>query len=255
MKPAVAIIGIGEIGGVFARGLLKAGYPVFPVNRGDDIHQAANVFPEPALVLVTVGEADLHPTLDAIPAAWRDRLALIQNELLPADWQAHDLANPTVASIWFEKKKGQDVKVLVPTPVYGPGASILAEALDALGIAWARVSDADRLLFELVRKNLYILTTNICGLRTGGTVQELWSDHEDLARAVFAEILQLESVRTGSQFDADALLHAVLEAFEGDPAHKCMGRSAPARLARALEGAAKYGVAVPTLEAIAREQR
>ena len=41
MKKPVVIIGIGEIGGVFARGLLRAGYPLVPVNRNDDIQQVA----------------------------------------------------------------------------------------------------------------------------------------------------------------------------------------------------------------------
>jgi hypothetical protein len=42
-----------------------------------------------------------------------------------------------------------------------------------------------------------------------------------------------------------------VEAFEGDPQHKCMGRSAPARLQRALELADAAGIAAPTLRRIA----
>ncbi len=43
----------------------------------------------------------------------------------------------------------------------------------------------------------------------------------------------------------------MLRAFDGDPAHRCMGRSAPARLARALEHAEHLRLPVPTLRAIA----
>jgi len=34
MNPPIVIIGIGELGGVFARAFLYAGYPVYPVTRG-----------------------------------------------------------------------------------------------------------------------------------------------------------------------------------------------------------------------------
>ena len=45
----------------------------------------------------------------------------------------------------------------------------------------------------------------------------------------------------------------MLEAFAGDPEHRCMGRSAPARLARALKQADEAGLPVPTLRAIRKE--
>jgi len=43
----------------------------------------------------------------------------------------------------------------------------------------------------------------------------------------------------------------MLQAFDGDPDHGCMGRSAPARLARALQQANEAGLAVPKLRQIA----
>jgi hypothetical protein len=39
--------------------------------------------------------------LIGIPSVWRDRLVLLQNELLPRDWQAQRIPNPTVISVWF----------------------------------------------------------------------------------------------------------------------------------------------------------
>ena len=36
MKSPVVLIGIGEMGAVFARGFLRAGYPVYPVTRQTD---------------------------------------------------------------------------------------------------------------------------------------------------------------------------------------------------------------------------
>lgn len=51
--------------------------------------------------------------------------------------------------------------------------------------------------------------------------------------------------------DRDALIAGMLEAFDADPTHACAGRSAPARLERALAHADAFGLAVPTLRALA----
>ena len=251
MKKPVVIIGVGEMGGVFARGLLRSAYPVFPVVRDADIQQMAQHIADPELVLVAVAENDLHAVLEQIPANWRDVLVLLQNELLPADWQRHKLNNPTVISVWFEKKKGQDAKVIIPSPVFGPKADVIHDALASIDIASAVVDSAEALLFELVVKNVYILTTNISGLETGGNVGELWSQHRDTATAVANEVIQVQQALTGQQFDNEKLLDAMVKAFAGDPQHQCMGRSAPARLKRALDLAQQHNISVPKMSAIA----
>lgn len=249
MKDPVVILGMGEMGGVFARGFLRAGHPVYPVTRAMDLARASKDIPEPALVLVAVAENDLHPVLEKIPAPWASRLVLLQNELLPRDWEQYDLT-PTVISVWFEKKKGMDAKVIIPSPVYGTHSGLIATALDAIEIPTQVLDSADDLLFELVVKNLYILTSNICGLKVGGTVGELWKDHETFARAVISEVLALQEWLTGKSMDEEALIQAMLKAFAGDTDHKCMGRSAPARLERALGLAKEAGIETPELEAI-----
>jgi ketopantoate reductase len=250
MKKPVVLTGVGEMGGVFARAILRSGYPVFPVLRGDDLQAVAAELSDPEMVIVAVAEADLHPLLQVVPPLWKDRLVLLQNELLPADWQRYDL-QPTVISVWFEKKKGQDVKVLIPSPVYGKHARLLVEALASIDIA-ARELDSDaELLHELVLKNVYILTTNIAGLEVGGTVGELWHKHQSLAREVAAEVVQLQEKLCGQSLDTEQLIDAMLVAFNGDLQHGCMGRSAPARLQRALQLADEYGLALPRLRAIA----
>lgn len=255
MKDPVVIIGIGEIGTVFARGFLRTGHPVYPVTREMDLHEAASTIPEPCVVLVAVGEKDLATILATVPEPWRSNIALIQNELLPQDWQAQNIPTPTVISVWFEKKKGQDVKIVVPSPIYGAHAGLLSSALTALSIPHTLLDNPEQLLFELVRKNFYILTSNIAGLRTGGTVGELWRDHREVAEAVLTDIHLLQEALTGQKLDKAALTDAMVLAFEGDPEHKCMGRSAPARLQRALNIAAEKQVAVPNLKAIAEESR
>ncbi|MGB0722385.1 MAG: hypothetical protein ACPGU7_08305 [Gammaproteobacteria bacterium] len=250
MKAPIVVIGIGEMGSVFARGFLRGGHPVYPVTRGEDMTALAHELPEPELALLAVAESDLHPGLEAIPEAWRSRLGLLQNELLPRDWEQHGISDPTVISVWFEKKKGQDSKVIIPSPAHGPKASLLVNCLGGIDIAARHVPDADAMLDELVIKNAYILTSNIAGLEVGGTVGDLWSCHPAVARAVFTDVMAIQDHLTGRENDRDAVLRGMLNAFDGDPDHKCMGRSAPARLARALEIADAAELAVPKLREI-----
>lgn len=251
MNSPVVVIGIGELGAVFARGLLRAGHPVFPVTRAMDMVTEAENLPEPEIALVAVAENDLHPVLSGLPETWRSRAGLIQNELLPRDWKQHDLQDPTVISVWFEKKKGQDSKVLLPSPVLGPHARLLHDALESIDIPARCLDNDDQLLYELVRKNVYILTTNIAGLVTGGTVGELWSEHRDLARTVASEVTQIQEHLTGQSLDTGSLIDGMVEAFEADLQHGCKGRSAPMRLQRALQHADSAGLAVPRLREIA----
>lgn len=247
----VVVIGVGEVGGVFARALLRRGLVVIPVNRGDDMAAVESRIAPPELVLISVGEQDLQPVLVDLPAAWRHRAVLIQNELLPRDWLCHNLISPSIASIWFEKKKGQDVKVVIPTPIFGPHAILLQAALSTLDIPALVVQDETQMLLELVRKNLYILVTNICGLETAGTVGELWASHEALAREVANEVLDVQCALVDEELDRGKLLTAMLIAFDGDPDHKCRGRSAAQRLQRAIAYGDEFGLELPVLRRIA----
>ena len=254
MTRQLALIGVGEMGGVFARGFLRNGYTVIPVTRNESMEQISEAYPDINAVLVAVAEKDLHPVLEQVPAVWRDRLILLQNELLPHDWLQHELHNPTVISVWFEKKKGQDAKVIVPSPAYGPHAQLLYDALNLLEIPVRILPDQQELLEELVLKNLYIVTTNVAGLKVGGTVGELWQNHRELATSVANDVLAIQESLTGKTFDHEKLISGMLHCFNGDLEHKCMGRSAPARLQRALEQADAASIEVSTLKSIAAMQ-
>ena len=251
-EPAhLTLIVVGEMGGVFARGFLRTGHTITPVNRKQSLSECAEQHPDTDAVLVAVGEKDLHEVLGNIPDSWRDRLILLQNELLPQDWQQHGLDNPTVISVWFEKKKGQDAKVIVPSPVYGPRAQMVSDALGSIDIPVKLLDDEMQLLDELVLKNLYIVTTNVAGLKVGGTVGELWDQHQDFARAVANDVLNIQESLTGKTFNRQQLIEGMVHCFKGDLEHKCMGRSAPARLQRALSQAASNNIEVTTLSQIA----
>jgi len=249
MNKSVVVVGMGEMGSVFARGFLRCGYTVHPVVRGVEMADVAAELPPPELVLIAVGEADLHAQLAKVPDAWSDRLVLLQNELLPADWQQYDL-EPTVISVWFEKKRGMDSKVIIPSPVYGRHAQQIADALASIDIATTVLDDDSDLLHELVLKNVYILTTNIAGLKVGGNVRQLWQEHNSVARDVSHEVIMLQQALTGQPLDEAALINGMVHAFEGDFEHMCMGRSAPVRLQRALTLASDRGLALPMIKSI-----
>ena len=249
MKSPIIVVGIGEIGSVIARGFLRTAYPVYPVTRDMDMQDVAASIDEPEAVVIAVGESELNDILIKLPESWKTKLIIIQNELLPKDWQQHNL-EPTVISVWFEKKKGQDVKVVVPSPIFGEKATILSDALTALSIPTLIIPDEKEMTFELVRKNYYILTSNIAGLITGGTVGELWENHQTFAKSVLKDIHALQQSLTNNNFDHQALIEAMLVAFSADPDHGCMGRSAPSRLLRALDIAKKANIPIPTLKNI-----
>lgn len=246
---------MGEMGSVFARGFLRLGYSVHPVIRGVDMQTVADAVSDtneaPELVLLAVGEADLQEQLSKLPENWKDRLVLLQNELLPADWLRHALT-PTVISVWFEKKKGQDSKVIIPSPVYGKHAQLVADALASIDISCQVLNSDDELLNELVVKNVYILTTNIGGLEVGGNVGQLWQQHKTLATNVANEVICLQEALIGKPLDNSALIDGMVKAFDGDSEHMCMGRSAPARLKRALSLADERGLVLENLRRIAK---
>ncbi len=246
------LVGVGEMGGVFARGFLRTGHTIIPITRNHSIETVAKITPHPRAVLIAVGEKDIPRMLQEIPDTWSDRVILLQNELLPADWLHSPVKNPTIISVWFEKKKGHDAKVIVPSPTYGTQAQLLFDALATLGIPVRLLHDKNQLLNELVLKNLYIVTTNVAGLKVGGSVGELWENHQQLARNVAADVLDIQEWLTGQSFDREALIHEMVKCFEGDPLHQCMGRSAPARLKRALAQADEARLAVPALKDIAK---
>jgi len=250
MKNPVVVVGIGEMGSVFARGFLRLGHPVYPVARDTKMDELATQLAEPELVVIAVSEKDIQTVLQEMPECWRDRLVLLQNELLPDDWSRHKL-EPSVISVWFEKKKGMDSKVIIPSPVFGKHAQLVADALNSIDISTNVLGSAEELLFELVLKNVYTLTTNIAGMQTGGTVGELWSKHRQLATEVANEIIQLQQKLTGQVLNKERLLEGMVHAFNGDPEHGCMGRSAPARLERALKLADEHGLDLPRLKQIA----
>lgn len=254
MKQPIIVVGMGELGSVFARGFLKLGYPVQAVTRNMTMSEVAEQIPNPTAVLFAVGEADIHKMIKACPSVWSNNVILLQNELLRRDWIDTEIISPTVISVWFEKKKGMDSKVVLPSPVYGKQGKLIFEALSQLDLPCVQLDSYEELAYELVRKNLYILTTNIAGLEVGGDVQILEQKHRELMNTVAEEVLDIQEWLMGQLCDRKKLITGLLEAFNGDPNHGCKGRSAPTRLKRALNYADEAHLEVPKLREIAQSQ-
>jgi hypothetical protein len=199
---------------------------------------------------VAVAEKDLADILADIPEKWRSRLGLLQNELLPADWKRYQISSPTVISVWFEKKKGQDYNVFIPSPVYGPAADIISNSLKTIDIPCRTLTTEDELLLELVLKNVYVLTLNIAGLKTGGTAGSLWFKNNSFALSVADEIIDVQAWLTETELSREHLIKGMEQAIKGEPNHNCVGRSAAARLERTVKIADEAGLAVPKIREI-----
>jgi len=106
-----------------------------------------------------------------------------------------------------------DSKVIIPSPVFGKHAQLVADALSSVDIAANVLASVEDLLFELALKNVYILTTNISGLETGGTVGEFWSKHQDVATEVANEIVLLQQKLTGQSLHKEPLIEAMVDAL------------------------------------------
>ena len=254
-KAPIVIIGIGELGGEFARGFLRCGHPVYPITRQQDLTVEQNRIPSPLLVLITVRENQLDALLKRLPEPWRDKVGLVQNELLPRHWQRHHIADPSIAVVWFEKKPGMALHNILYTPVYGPHAKLLAQALTAIAIPHKTLASKDELLYELVRKSLYILTVNICGIAVGGSVGNLWQQHQPLAREVALEAIAILEWLVRKKLPAERLIAGVVEGIEDCPGRNCLGRSAPSRLERTLQNAEEAGISTPRMREIFSKSR
>lgn len=246
------IVGMGELGGVFALAMLRRGIAVVPVLRATPAARVLEREENPTICVVTVGEEALAGVLDGWLQKYADRMVLVQNELRPSEWERRGLPTPTVAVVWFEKKPGRDVRALVSTPVFGPQAVTVVNVLSAFGLPAHVEVDPERLVFELALKNLYILAMNIAGLVQGTDVGTLWREHHPLLEQVCAEVLEVESAQMQRELPAKSLKIELERIISADPRHAARGRSATRRLARILATARQLGLRTPTLDEIAR---
>jgi ketopantoate reductase len=246
------IVGMGELGGVFALALLRRGISVVPVLRSTTAESVVARCGDPLLCVISVGEDALPSVLDGWLRRYANRWLLVQNELRPSEWERRGLPAPTVAVVWFEKKPGRDIRSLVSTPVFGPHAAIVVKALSALGLPAHVEFDSERLVFELALKNLYILSMNAAGLVHDVDVGTLWHEHRSVVDHVCDEILELESAQMQCVLPTLSLKLELERVITADPRHEAKGRSARNRMVRTLATARRLGLNTPILDEIAR---
>ncbi len=250
-SPTAVVWGLGELGSAFAHGLLRSGCAVHPVRRDDDPARVARAVPSPEIVVLAVSESDLDPALAEVPAGWRGRVALVQNGLVPSRWEGR-VEDPTVAVVWFEKKRDRALRVLQDTRVAGPAAPLLVRALVEIGIG-AHPIRRSELTRELAVKNVWVDTLNIGGLLlqqvghrevTAGDL--LGEGHERVAKLA-RELLRVHERSLSVELDRERVLRQIFDVFEAHPDQKAIGRSAQQRMADAVAKARSLGVEAPTL--------
>ena len=157
-------------------------------------------------------------------------------------------------AVWFDKKKGRPFKALLPSYVSGPKAALITSSLQIIDVPCREIS-REQHLYEMIRKNLYILTVNIAGLKMspGSTVSKLWTDYREMTEILVKELLDIQEWLVQGKLPRDKLLAGMLEVFSADPEHICRGRTAPERLNRVLKFANIAGISVPMLQAISIE--
>lgn len=243
-------MGLGELGRLFGRAALSAGLRVTPVLRGAPASRWSGVAVT-APVLMMVGEGALADAVGQVPVHAREHLVLVQNELLPASWQALGLASPTVLVFWSNQKAGRPLEVGRRSAVYGPHAETVAALHAVLEVPCEVLADQTALALELCAKLAFILAINTLGLAEERTVGAWLEADRREVDAVVDDALTLAEARLGEPIDRAAGRAAVVDAMTRLATMGARGRSAPSRLARALAQAEALGVQLPSISALA----
>jgi hypothetical protein len=244
----LVIIGIGELGKLLGAGALRVGVRVTPVTRTMHIETVLKEIAPRTPILVSVGERALPELLATLPAAHRESVVLLQNELFPSIYRAAQL-RPSVLVPWVMQKPGMPTLVARPSPIYGGQADLFAEIFSALSIAHLRIANEGALAQALVDKYTFILTINALGLSTDRTLG-MWLQ-EDPAQVwdICSEASRLGEALVEAPIDAAQAQHATQEAMVALSHVPARGRSARERVDRALGHARRLKL---SLSAIAR---
>lgn len=260
VSPTVVVIGMGQLGQLFAGAFSRLGWRVLPVGRGEIFTEQGRDAVQ--LVLVTVGEDSLRDVLGMVPDRYLGQVVLFQNELRPDAWEfRYGEAAPSVCVVWFERKRFMAPQAVLPSVLYGSQSHHIATALEHLDLPHRSVAERTELAHQLALKNLYILGLNFSGLDGAQRALDLLAPPPAWER-LRAELIALEKAslvqgqsRQGGPpvaLDAARLRSNLNEALSADPDHACAGRSASKRLARTLSHAKRLGLDLPECRRIAQ---
>jgi hypothetical protein len=244
---SLVVIGVGELGQLYAGGALREGLQVTPARRGDDLRAVLAQVPAGTPLLVAVGESALPDVASALPEDRKADAILIQNELFESRWRKHGLDGPTLAIPWVLKKKGLPVTVLRSTPLFGKHAGTMERIHAALGLPTECLPDRNALNAALVSKYAFILTINVLGVLEDRSVGEWLDGGGPQVRAVAGDAIQLAEAYAETPVDGALVLNEILEGMEGLRPFPARGRTAQARLERALKDATGFGLTLPEL--------
>ena len=261
IKTPIIVIGMGELGSLFSNGFLRLGIPIIPILRSDNIKDFETI--TPILVLIAVDIQDLNKVLDDVPKSWWNVIVLLQNELLPGNWNHLSIPFPSIVVVWLEKKK-QSLKIrsFSPEIVYSPNkdlGDLIELCLNKQNIPTLRVAMEDEILIEMVQKNLFNLTMNVMGLYLGenSTFNDLLNDKNyEIRNLVARECLSLQKAQLKDlKLSENEMITKMWNYMSLVPEMKCQGRYAKARLDRAISTSKKYGIEVTQLEKIKIENQ
>jgi len=164
MKTAL-VIGVGQLGALFAEGLERAGWDVTCAGR-----EWSGAIPATGPIWVCVGEESLRSVVAKIPKAERARVIVCQNEVFPSTLAELGLEAATVLIVWFNRKAGATPKLGPTDIVVGPQSPAVQAAYEALGIPLRGLDEGESLAGALAVKYAFILGINTLGvLNTEGS--------------------------------------------------------------------------------------
>ncbi|MDB4974269.1 MAG: hypothetical protein JWN48_2610 [Myxococcaceae bacterium] len=248
----LVVYGLGQLGQLYGAAALRAGMRVTPITRHSDPEAILQTVGRDVPILVAVSEDALDAVLERLGPDRGHAAILLQNELFPSRWQRHGM-QPTVLVAWLLKKPDAALTVIRPTPVFGAHAELLLELHRALAIPAVELHEERALHQALVEKYAFILTINTLGLLRDRTMGMWLQEDPRLVHAVALEAAQLGALLCGQRVD---LLRCAAVAAEGMRALSgigARGRTAKARVERALEHGASFGLELPELRRAAAE--
>jgi ketopantoate reductase len=244
--------GPGELGRWFGGAALRLGMRVTPITRGMNVREALGGLHHETPILAAVGEDALDEVLAGLPEVRKGSVILLQNELFAAAWQRHHV-RPTVMVPWLLKKRGQPELVGRATRVHGVHAELVTALHRVLGVPCITLEDASAVHQALVEKYAFIVTINALGLVQDATLAELLEIAPGRVKVLASEATQLGAALAAGHIDESESVSATHEAMRALGTVSARGRTAAARIKRALGHARALGLSLPELEAIGRE--
>lgn len=292
MENFIVIVGMGQLGSLFAQGFLKLGYLVMPVLRSMPFPVFEGSFvPQCIVVCVDIGDLVLFncvedltqqvlsncvedltqqvPRLTDIPTMYLDRVVFVQNELLPIHIQSF-VTNLNVIVVWLEKKGylPPRLRSFSPELFYTENndlAQLLQHTMDVLGIPCRRVKTKQNMVHCMMMKNIYNLVMNVAGLALGqyncddadaagadSTFRDLLAD-EPLLSSLVQEALVVQTTQEPHPVDQHRIVEHVLRYIHQTPKEqRCQGRYATQRLQRTIERMKDHLHLIPSMLRIHR---